>query len=56
MPMPNPMPVLMEDSRFFTTAMIASLCSGLILPHSTRLVISSSMASQRVPASKSGLI
>src|SRR5437016_13465079 len=54
--MPKPMPVLIEDSRFLTTAEIASRFSGLILPVVTRFLISSSMASQRLPALISGMI
>src|SRR5260370_32533870 len=54
--MPKPMPVLMDDSRFFTTADMASWWSGLILPVATRLLINSSMASQRLVACKSVMI
>src|SRR6266704_3533018 len=54
--MPKPMPVLIEDSRFLTTAEIASRFSGLILPVVTRFLISSSIASQRLPALISGMI
>ena len=50
------MPVLMEVSRFLTTAAMASLFSALILPVATRLLISSSMASQRFAAFNSGKI
>src|SRR5262245_60677978 len=44
------MPVLIEVSRFFTTAVMASRCSGLILEDLTRTSMSSSMASQRLAA------
>src|SRR5258708_27695983 len=54
--MPKPMPVLMEDSRFFTTAEMASRLSGLIFPVVTRFSISSSMASHRLVARISGRI
>ncbi len=54
--MPNPIPVLIEVSRFFTTAEIASRSPDLILPVVTRLLISSSMASHRFVAFNSGKI
>src|SRR5437763_13683324 len=54
--MPKPIPVLMDDSRFLTTAAMASRCSGLILPVVTRLLINSSMASQRLDACNSVMI
>src|ERR1035437_6151942 len=50
------MPVLMDDSRFLTTAAMASRCSGVILPVATRLLINSSIASQRLVARKSVMI
>src|ERR1035437_4716935 len=50
------MPVLMDDSRFLTTAAMASWCSALILPVATRLLINSSIASQRLVARKSVMI
>src|SRR4051794_24652351 len=56
MPMPKPIPVLIEDSLFFTTAVIASRCSGFILPDATKLPINSSMASHRLAACKSAFI
>ena len=54
MPMPKPMPVLMEVSRFLTTAAMASRLAALILPVTTRLLISSSMACQRSGGRKLG--
>ena len=47
MPIPKPIPVLIEVSRFLTTETMASRCSDLIRPCSTSKSISSSMASQR---------
>src|SRR5664280_1444986 len=55
-PMPNPIPVLMDDSRFLTTAEMASWSWGLILPVATRLLMSSSMACQRSAACNSVMI
>ena len=38
MPMPKPMPVLMEVSRFLTTAAMASRCSGCDLAGGDQVV------------------
>ena len=52
----RPMPVLMEDSRFRTAAMMPSRYSDFTLPVSTRLAINSSIASQRLVARRSVMI
>src|ERR1035437_6520589 len=56
MPMPKPMPVDIEVSRFLTAAVTASRSPGWILPVTTRLPMSSSIASQRFVAFSSGTI
>src|ERR1035437_9645658 len=56
MPMPKPMPVDIEVSRFLTAAVTASRSPVWILPVTTRLPMSSSIASQRFVAFSSGTI